>query len=90
MVWIERDAVLGQQLAHLAEEGGVVVDADVLEHADRDDAVELAVDLAVVLQLEAHGAAARPCRSRALLRDLQLLDATASRRSRRSRRCLAR
>ena len=38
----QRHAVVGQQVAHLAEVGGVVVDADVLEHADRDDAVEAA------------------------------------------------
>ena len=49
-------AIVVQQVAHLAEEGGVVIDADVLEHADRDDAIEPAFDLAVVLELEAHRA----------------------------------
>ena len=39
-------------VAHLVEEGAVVVDADMLEHADRDDAVEALVEVAVVLQLE--------------------------------------
>ena len=57
MVWIRATPSSVEQVAHLAEVGGVVVDADVLEHADRDDAVEAALDLAVVLELEAHGAA---------------------------------
>ena len=69
----ERDAVLGQQLPHLAEEGGVVVDAHVLEHAHRNNAVVLAFDMAVVLQVEAHSLLeALPIGS--LLRKLQLLD----------------
>src|SRR5262245_10970215 len=46
------DAVVGQQIAHLVEELAVVVDADMLEHADRDDAVELAGLLAIVAQVE--------------------------------------
>ena len=37
-----------------------MLDADVLEHADRDDAVEAALDLAVVVELEAHARPARP------------------------------
>ena len=36
----EHDAVRLQQLRAFVEEGAVVVDADMLEHADRDDAVE--------------------------------------------------
>ena len=48
------DAVVGQQLLHLGEELDVVGDADMLEHADRDDAVVAAGLLAVVEQLEAH------------------------------------
>ena len=51
MVWI-RATPSSASVAHLAEVGAVVVDADVLEHADRDDAVEAALDLAVVLELE--------------------------------------
>ena len=36
----QHDAVVGHQRVHLGEELAVVVHADVLEHADRDDAVE--------------------------------------------------
>ncbi len=36
------------------EEGAVVVDADMLEHADRHDAVETLGDVAVVRDLEMH------------------------------------
>src|SRR6185312_7275799 len=46
-------AVLGQELAHPGKEAPVMGDADVLEHADRDDAVELPVELAIVAKLEA-------------------------------------
>ena len=49
----QHDAVVGEQLRALAEERVVVIDADMLEHADRDDAVERPVDVAIVLQLEA-------------------------------------
>ena len=38
--------------ADLGEEFVVVADADVLEHADRDDAVEGFADVAIVLQPE--------------------------------------
>ena len=50
----QHHAVGGEQAADGAEEGGELRQADVLEHADRDDVVELALDLAVVLQAEAH------------------------------------
>ncbi len=46
------DAIVGQQLAHAVEVGLVVVDPHMLEHADRDDALEGAGHVAVVLQLE--------------------------------------
>ena len=50
--------------------------ADMLEHADRDDPVELPVDVAIVDQLELDLVGdARP--RRALARDLDLLLATA-------------
>ena len=53
--------------AHLVEEFAVMADADMLEHADRDDAVEAALDLAVVHELELRPAAqARPARARSL------------------------
>ena len=43
-----------QQLAALGEEFVVMGAADMLEHADRDDPVELPLDMAVVDQLELH------------------------------------
>ena len=66
MVWISATPSSASSSRTLRKYVVVVVDADVLEHADRDDAVELAGDLAVVLELEAHGAgrpslAARSC-----------------------------
>ena len=39
-----------EQSADFGEEFVVPVDADVLEHADRDDAVEGFADIAIVLQ----------------------------------------
>ena len=42
-----------QQLAALGEKFVVMGEADMLEHADRDDPVELAGDVAIVDQLEA-------------------------------------
>ena len=68
----QRDAVVGQQVAHRAEELGIVPDADVLEHADRDDPVEPAADRAVVAQLEAH-AIGQTGALRPLPADLELL-----------------
>jgi hypothetical protein len=52
----QRDAIIGKEGAHLSEEGEVVVDAHVLEHADRDNAIEAAVYLAIVLKIETHRA----------------------------------
>ena len=78
MVWISATPSSVEQIAHLAEVGGVVVDADVLEHADRDDAIEAALDLAVVLELEAHGAgeALRWPRARCEILSCSLLSVT--------------
>ncbi len=68
----QHDSIGLQQLAALGEELVVVRGADMLEHADRDDPVELLLDMAVVDQLELHlvGDAGR---SGALASDLQLL-----------------
>ena len=46
------DAVVGEEARALAEELGIVPDAHMLEHADRDDAVELLVEIAVVEEAE--------------------------------------
>ncbi len=46
------DAVRSQQVAADVEERPVVIDADMLEHAHRDDGVERAFDVAVVLEQE--------------------------------------
>ena len=43
-----------QRVAHGLEEGRVVVDADVFEHAHRDDAIDRRSPVAVVQQLEAN------------------------------------
>ena len=48
----QRDAVVGEKLCALAEEGVVKADADMLEHADRHDAVEAALDIAIIHQPE--------------------------------------
>src|SRR3546814_17055203 len=48
------DAVVVEQFADLAEELGIVLLADVLEHTDRDDAVVPVVVLAVVAPVDAH------------------------------------
>ena len=48
------DAVRREQVAAGVEKGAVVADADMLEHADRDDAVERPVDLAIVAEKKAH------------------------------------
>ena len=50
----QRDAVGREQAVHLVEERAVMRQADVLEHADRDDAVEAAGQRAIVNQLETH------------------------------------
>ena len=43
-----------QQFTALGEEFVIVGGSDMLEHADRDDAVELFLDMAVIDQLELH------------------------------------
>ena len=50
----QHHAVRLQQLAALGEELVIMRGADMLEHADRDDPVELAFDLAIIDQLEPH------------------------------------
>ncbi len=50
----QHHAVVLHQRVHLGEELAVVMHADVLEHADRDDAVEAFGHLAIVLQAEAN------------------------------------
>jgi len=50
----QRDPVGREQLAQLAEKHWVLVDPDMLEHADRDDAVVAAPLLAVIAQVKAH------------------------------------
>src|SRR3546814_14802670 len=61
-----------QQFAALVVEGAVIPGPDMFEHADRNDAVEGAVDVAIVDQFEAHMVGhARILRP--LPRDLELL-----------------
>src|SRR6185437_17034784 len=67
------DAVVRKQLGTVPKEGLVEIDADMLEHADRDDAIELALDVAVVLQQEL-GCAAKPAFGSTDVRGLPLLD----------------
>lgn len=68
----DHDAVIGQQLMDLVEVSGEISDADMLEHADGDDAVRLSsLQQPVVLQLEAD-AVGKTALS-ALAGDLQLL-----------------
>jgi hypothetical protein len=45
--------VVGVQLRALAKERVVMIDADMLEHADRNDAVEPIGEVPIALQLEA-------------------------------------
>src|SRR5262245_8968390 len=64
------DAVIRQQVTAFAKERRVVLLADVLEHSDRDDAVELFRDGPIILDAKfARG----PRGGRALLRDTHLL-----------------
>src|SRR5690554_2591912 len=51
---IEEDAPVRQQIADLAEIGGITGDADMLVHADAGDLVPAALQIAVVLQLDGH------------------------------------
>src|SRR5262249_33477080 len=66
------DSVVGQQLLHLAEERAVVARADMLEHADRDDAVVAAGLLAIVAGGEARALGATDRRG-AVVRNIELL-----------------
>ena len=61
----QHHAVVGEQLGAFAEEGVVVIDADMLEHADRNDAVERSLHVAIVLQLEARALGRGPFPPRA-------------------------
>ena len=67
----ERDAIVGEKLRALAEKGVVESDADMFEHADRHDAIESALDVAIIDQPEIRvlGQAAL---ERAVLRALEL------------------
>src|SRR5437867_4927277 len=58
-------ALLIENCLDLAEESGIIPHADMLEHADRNDAVEPIPDSAIVLQLESD-----PIRQSALRRPL--------------------
>src|SRR3546814_11834824 len=46
----QEHAVIGEQAGDLLEESVVEADTDMLEHADRDDAIEMARHVAVVLK----------------------------------------
>src|ERR1700694_5520090 len=50
----DRHAIVGEQIADSGEEFGVVALSDMLEHADRDDAVEGALDLAIIAEMKPH------------------------------------
>src|SRR5690606_3189997 len=52
----DHHAVIGHELIDFSEELVVALHADVLEHSDRHDAVELLVQDAIVLQFEPHAA----------------------------------
>src|SRR6185369_17863872 len=68
----QHDPVLGKQVLRLAEELAIMRGADMLEHADGDDAVEGTRLQAVVAQEETD-AIAEARRGRPLLRELVLL-----------------
>ena len=48
----QHDTIRGEQFIDLGEKLAVVRDADMLEHANRDDAVEFLREMPVVQQLE--------------------------------------
>src|SRR3546814_6826833 len=50
----QRDSVIGHAVAHHLAEAAVVGQPDMLEHADRDDAVELPGEGAIIDKLELH------------------------------------
>ena len=62
----QREAIVLEQRVHLGEELAVMVHANMLEHANRHDAVEAALKLAVVDKLEAD-AIVEPSRPRLLV-----------------------
>jgi hypothetical protein len=68
----QNDAVVGEEFCAFLEEGVVEADADVLEHPDRDDAVEAAPDIAIVDQLKFRAVRLAALHG-ALLRALMLL-----------------
>src|SRR6187397_2789797 len=68
----DRNAIGLEQRPHLVEKFAIMADADMLEHSDRDDAVEGAVNLAVVHQPEL-GPAAEAALGRPLHRQRMLL-----------------
>jgi hypothetical protein len=68
----ERDAVSFEKAAQGAEKGRVLVDPDMLEHADRDDAVVIAGLFPVIAQMKPH-AVGKPGRFGPPVRHLVLL-----------------
>ena len=53
----QRDPVIVQEVIDLGEEFAVMVDPDVFEHSDRDNAIEAPRHLAIILELEADAVA---------------------------------
>ena len=66
------DPVGLEQRVHPVEESRILVDPDMLEHADRDDAIVASGFLAVVAQVKTHPIG-EPRLCRAALCDLELL-----------------
>ena len=56
----QRHPVVGQKLRDAREKGVIVFGTDMLEHADRDDAVETALNLAIVLEPDTEPVSASP------------------------------
>ncbi len=50
----DHHAIVAEQLGAFVEKAAIVIDADMLEHADRDDPVEAGVKVPVILQTEFH------------------------------------
>ncbi len=53
----QRDPVIVHELIDLGEELTVMVDPDMFEHANRDNAIEASLHLAIILELEADAVA---------------------------------
>jgi hypothetical protein len=70
----DADAIIRQQVAQLVEKLRIIPLADMLEHADRDDAVERSLDFAIVAQVEADFRV-QPGGPRTVLADAVLFDA---------------